>query len=134
VILVDTKVLLDVVTDDPVWARWSITQLENAAIEGPVLINDVVYAELAARYASIEQLDAFVAEAELTHVRMPPSALFLAAKVFAQHRRAGGQRSSVIPDFFIGAHAAVEGFSLLTRDTGRYRSYFPKLHLISPGL
>lgn len=133
-ILVDTNVLLDVVTDDPVWARWSITQLENAAIEGAVLINDVVYAELAARYASIEQLDAFVAEAELTHVRMPKSALFLAAKVFAQYRRAGGQRSGVLPDFFIGAHAAVEGLSLLTRNTGRYRSYLPKLHLISPDL
>ena len=90
-----------------------------------MLINDVVYAELAARYVSIEHLDAFVAEAELTYVRMPKSALLLAGKVFARYRRAGGQRSGVVPDFFIGVHAAVEGLSLLTRDTGRYRSYFP---------
>ncbi|TPP05957.1 type II toxin-antitoxin system VapC family toxin [Rhizobium glycinendophyticum] len=131
-ILVDTNVLLDVVTDDPVWAHWSVAQLENTAIDRPVLINDVVYAELAARYARIEQLDAFVAEAELTHVRMPKSALFLAAKVFAQYRSAGGQRGSVLPDFCIGAPAAVEGLSLLTRDVGRYRSYFPNLHVIAP--
>lgn len=131
-ILVDTNVLLDLVTDDAVWVEWSIAQLESATLEGPMLINDVVYAELAARYDRIERLDAFVGEAGLTHVPMPKSALFLAAKVFTQYRRAGGQRSGVLPDFFIGAHAAVEGVSLLTRDTGRYRSYFPKLHLISP--
>ena len=113
-ILVDTNVLLDLVTDDPVWAQWSIAQLESAAIECPVLINDVVYAELAARYDSIEHLDAFVAEAELIHVDMPKSALFLAGKAFARYRRAGGQRSGVHPDFFIGAHAAVEGIPLLT--------------------
>ncbi|RKE79257.1 type II toxin-antitoxin system VapC family toxin [Rhizobium sp. AG855] len=113
-ILVDANVLLDLVTDDPVWAMWSIEQLESAAIKSPVLINDVIYAELAARYGTIEELNAFVAEAELTHVSMPKSALFLAGQVFKRYRRAGRQRSGVLPDFFIGAHASVEGLSLLT--------------------
>lgn len=116
------------------WARWSIAQLQSASIKSPVVINDVVYAELSARYDSIERLDAFVAEAELTHVRMPKSALFLAGKVFTKYRKAGGQRNGVLPDFFIGAHAAVEGMALITRDTARYRSYFPTLHLISPNV
>ncbi|MDH4442555.1 MAG: type II toxin-antitoxin system VapC family toxin [Rhizobium sp.] len=130
-ILVDTNVLLDLVTEDPVWVEWSIAQLESVALQGPLLINDVIYAELAARYHSIERLDAFVLQAELTHIPMPKAALFLAGRVFTRYPRAGGQRSGVLPDFFIGAHAAVEGMKLLTRDTGRYRSYFPTLRLIS---
>jgi predicted nucleic acid-binding protein len=132
VILVDTNVLLDLVTEDPVWVEWSIAQLESAALQGPVLINDVVYAELAARYDSVEHLDAFVGQAELIHISMPKAALFLAGRVFTRYRKAGGQRSGVLPDFFIGAHAAVEGMPLLTRDIARYRTYFPKLALISP--
>lgn len=131
-ILVDTNVLLDLVTDDPVWASWSIERLEAAALEGPLLINDVVYAELAVRYAQIERLDEFVEAAGLTHTPVPKTALFLAGKAFTAYRKAGGSRTGVLPDFFIGAHAAIGGFPVLTRDSGRYHSYFPKLDLITP--
>lgn len=130
--LVDTNVLLDLVTNDPVWAGWSIEQLENASLRGPLLINDIIYAELAVRYERIEHLDAFVAEAQLVLVPFSRAALFLAAKVFAQYRRAGGTRTGVLPDFLIGAQAAVEKLPLLTRDVRRYRSYFPTVELIFP--
>ena len=131
-ILVDTNVLIDVATDDPVWAPWSLAQLEAASLSGPLLINDVVYAELSVRYPHIEALDHFVSEAQLDLVAIPRAALFLAGKVFADYRRAGGTRTGVLPDFFIGAHAAVAGLPLLTRDAGRYRTYFPRLALIAP--
>ena len=131
-ILVDTNVLLDLVTDDPIWAPWSVDRLEAAALEGPLLINDVVYAELAVRYAKIERLDEFVAAAGLIQAPIPKAALFLAGKAFTAYRKSGGSRTGVLRDFFIGAHAAVGGFPVLTRDSGRYRSYFPKLTLITP--
>ena len=130
--LVDTNVLLDLVTDDPAWADWSVTQLETASLSGPLLINDVVYAELSVRYERIENLDAFVAQSEIEIAPIPRAALFLAGKVFTRYRHAGGRRTGVLPDFFIGAHAAVAGLPLLTRDEGRYRSYFPSLKLIVP--
>ncbi|MDO3433833.1 type II toxin-antitoxin system VapC family toxin [Rhizobium sp. CBN3] len=130
--LVDTNVLLDLVTNDPEWADWSIAQLETASIEGPLLINDVIYAELAVRYERIEALEAFLEEAGLKMISMPKAALFLAGKVFTQYRKAGGMRTGVFPDFFIGAHAAVQQLPLLTRDRG-YCSYFPSLRLIAPG-
>ena len=130
--LVDTNVLLDLVTDDPRWAGWSVAQLEAASLRGPLLINDVVYAELAVRYDRIEDLEGFATAAGLDLAPIPREALFLAGKVFAQYRRAGGTRAGVLPDFFIGAHAAVTGLPLLTRDVGRYRSYFPALTLIAP--
>ncbi len=130
--LVDTNILLDVVTDDPDWADWSIEQLETAALRGPLLINDIVYAELAVRYGRIERLETFLSEAGLDIVAMPRSALFLAGKVFQKYRKAGGSRSGVLPDFFIGAHAAVDRLDLLTRDTARYRTYFPTVTLIAP--
>jgi predicted nucleic acid-binding protein len=133
VTLVDTNVLLDLVTDDPKWSDWSIAQLEAASIEGPLLINDVIYAELAVRYERIETLEAFVEEAGLDMRPIPKPALFLAGKVFTQYRKAGGTRTGVLPDFFIGAHAAVQQLPLLTRDVGGYRSYFPSLKLIAPG-
>jgi predicted nucleic acid-binding protein len=132
VTLIDTNVLLDVVTDDPNWADWSIEQLEAAALRGPLVINDVVYAELAVRYERIERLEAFLAEAGLDMAGMPRSALFLAGKVFQKYRKAGGSRAGVLPDFFIGAHAAVDELDLLTRDTARYRTYFPTVRLITP--
>lgn len=130
--VVDTNVLLDIVTDDPGWADWSLRQLEAAALQGPLLINDVIYAELSVRFSAIETLDALIAEAGLTHVALPREALFLAGKCFQRYRAAGGSRTGVLPDFFIGAHAAVEGHRLLTRDLGRYRSYFPALYILSP--
>ncbi|MEK1890790.1 MAG: type II toxin-antitoxin system VapC family toxin [Phyllobacterium sp.] len=133
-ILVDTNVLLDLVTDDPKWADWSIAQLETASLRGPLLINDVVYAELAVRYGRIEELEAFVGEAGLEIVPIPRAALFLAGKVFTQYRKSGGSRTGVLPDFFIGAQAAISQLTLLTRDIGRYRTYFPSLTLITPGI
>lgn len=131
--LVDTNVLLDLVTDDRVWADWSIEQLELASVLGPLFINDVVYAELSIRYERIEALDAFVDQAGLKFTPFPRAALFLAGKAFARYRRGGGTRTGVLPDFFIGAHAAIQNLPLLTRDVARYRSYFPTVTLISPG-
>jgi predicted nucleic acid-binding protein len=132
VTLVDTNVLLDIVTDDPNWANWSIEQLETASVEGPLLINDVVYAELAVRYGRIEDLEAILNQAGIEIAPIPRPALFLAGKVFTQYRRSGGVRTGVLPDFFIGSHAAVSRLPLLTRDVGRYRAYFPSLMLIAP--
>jgi predicted nucleic acid-binding protein len=132
VTLVDTNVLLDLVTDDPAWADWSLAQLEAASLRGPLSINDVVYAELAVRYDRIEALDGFLEDAGIVMVTIPRAALFLAGKVFVRYRKAGGARTGVLPDFFIGAHAAVDRRPLLTRDVGRYRTYFPSLQLIAP--
>jgi predicted nucleic acid-binding protein len=132
VTLVDTNVLLGLVTDDPVWADWSIRQLDAAAIKGPLTINGVVYAELSVRFERIEDLDEVMADSGITLEEVPRSALFLAGKVFQRYRAAGGIRNSVLPDFFIGAHAAVAGLPLLTRDIQRYKTYFPSINLIAP--
>ena len=123
---------LDLVTDDQDWAHWSIEQLEAASLRGPLLINDVVYAELSVRYTRIEDLDSFLDAAGLEIAAMPRPALFLAGKVFTRYRKSGGTRTGVLPDFFIGAHAAVSELPLLTRDVGRYNTYFPSLTLIAP--
>ncbi len=130
--LVDSNVLLDLVTDDPNWSEWSLSRLEEAALAGPVVINDIVYAELSIRYERMEDLDEMLDEAVIEIVATPRPALFLAGKAFRQYRATGGPRTGVLPDFFIGAHAAVEGWSLLTRDVARYRTYFPKVTLIAP--
>ncbi len=132
--LIDTNVLLDLFTNDPVWAAWSIQQLDAAAARGALIINDVVYAELSVRFAAIEALDTALNEAGIMIAPTPRSALFLVGKVFQRYRAAGGVRTGVLPDFFIGAHAAVLGDTLLTRDLGRYRTYFPKLELIGPSV
>ncbi len=131
-IFVDTNVLLDIVVDDTDWGAWSTAALETAMAAGPVLINDIVYAELAARYARIEDVDAFVTGVGLQWAAMPKGALFLAAKAYTNYRRAGGLRTGVLSDFFIGAHAATLGVPLLTRDMGRFRTYFPRLEVIAP--
>jgi predicted nucleic acid-binding protein len=130
--LVDANVLLDLVTKDPIWSAWSLARLEEAALAGPVMINDVSYAEASIRYDRIADLDEMLAGAAIDVVRTPRSALFLAGKAFRQYRAAGGTRTGVLPDFFIGAHASVEDWPLLTRDARRYRGYFPKLTLIAP--
>ncbi|NGZ29515.1 MAG: type II toxin-antitoxin system VapC family toxin [Magnetococcales bacterium] len=130
--LIDTNILLDIVTDDPVWASWSLQQLDGVSLAGPLLINDVIYAELSVRFARIEELDGVVQEFGLTMVPMPQAALFLAGKVFQRYRAAGGTRHGVLPDFFIGAHAATLGLPLLTRDRQRYHTYFPSLQLVTP--
>lgn len=129
---VDTNVLLDVVTDDPNFAEWSIAQLEAAALQGPLLINDCVYAELSVGYREKERLDQFILAANLRHESIPRDALFLAGKAFAAYRSAKGAKTNFLPDFFIGAHAAVLSLPLLTRDVGRYRTYFPNLRLVTP--
>ena len=132
-ILVDTNVLLDVVQDDPTWAEWSQRQLDAARLGDSLCINPVIYAELSMAFARIEELEAVVADGELELEEIPREALFLAGKVFLRYRqrsRASTKRN--VPDFFIGAHAAVRGWSILTRDVGRYRSYFPTVPLISP--
>ena len=131
-IFVDTNILLDIFTNDLVWARWSLGALDAAGLQGPLAINPVVYAELSVRFARIEDLDAVVAQSGLVIQTIPRSALFLAGKAFQAYRAAGGARTGVLPDFFIGAHATVTGVSLLTRDTRRYRTYFPSLVLIAP--
>src|SRR5690606_20802537 len=115
-----------------VWAAWSQAELEAAALLGPLGINDVVYAELSVRYRDIADLDAMIALAQLDHLPIPRQALFLAGKAFQAYRRTGGSRTGVLPDFFIGAHAAVAGLTLITRDAARYRTYFPNLAVRTP--
>lgn len=132
-ILVDTNVLLDVVTDDARWATWSQGRLDAASATDEIAINDVVYAELSIGYGTIESLDAMIRAARLAWLPMPRAALFLAGKAFRRYRSQGGKRTGVLPDFFIGAHAAVADVPLLTRDAERYRTYFPGLLLITPG-
>jgi predicted nucleic acid-binding protein len=132
VTLVDTNILLDLVTNDTVWVDWSQRQLEAAAVRGAVLVNDVVYAELAVGFLRVAEVDAVLAAAQVEMTAIPREALFLAGKVFQRYRAGGGTRSGVLPDFFIGAHAAVAQMPLLTRDVRHYRTYFPTVHLIAP--
>jgi predicted nucleic acid-binding protein len=130
--LVDTNVLFDVLYDDPVWAEWSTRQLEAAALRGDLAINDIVYAELSVRFETIEALDDTMEGMGLVIAPTPRSALFMAGKVFERYRARGGVRTSILPDFIIGAHATVLGVPLLSRDTRRYRICFPRLELVSP--
>jgi predicted nucleic acid-binding protein len=132
VTLIDTNVLLDLVTNDVQWADWSIRQLDAAALKGPLLINDVVYAELSVRFAAIETLEDTLDEIAIGVAATPRAALFLAGKAFQRYGAAGGSRTGILPDFFIGAHAAVAGMPLLTRGARRYRSYFPSIGLLTP--
>jgi predicted nucleic acid-binding protein len=132
-ILVDTNVLVDVIEDDPSWADWSQRQLEAAAALDALAINGVIYAELSVGYRRVDDLDAMIAAAEITLMPIPRPALFLAGKAFFRYRHAGGTKTGVLPDFFIGAHAVIEDAPLITRDASRYRSYFPGITLITPG-
>src|ERR1700704_2401052 len=132
--LVDSNVLLDVVTDGQIWADWSQGQLERAALEGPLVINSVIYAEISTRYATVDAVDSMLLDLNIDVAMTPRSALFLAGKAYLQYRGAGGIRTGMLADFFIGAHAAVERLPLLTRDARRYRSYFPTVMLIAPEL
>lgn len=129
-VLVDTNVLLDVVQDDPDWGDWSQQQLEAASLRGPLAINAVIYAELSIAYERIEDLDRVVQQSGLRELAIPREALFLAGKAFLQYRRRRGGKTGVLPDFFIGAHAAVTGTPILTRDVGRYRTYFPTVEIL----
>lgn len=132
-ILVDTNVLLDLVLDDPDWADWSQGQLESASLAHRLAINPVVYSELSMAFVRIEELEGVLADASLNYETIPREALFLAGKVYLDYRRRQGTKQGVLPDFYIGAHAAVRQWPILTRDVGRYRSYFPTVQLIAPG-
>jgi predicted nucleic acid-binding protein len=131
-LLVDTNVLVDVLQNDPQWAEWSIGQLRAQAQLHELAINPVVYAELSLSFSTFEALDLVVTTMELAMHEVPRPALFLAGKAYLQYRRRGGGKAQVLPDFFIGAHAAVEGWPLLTRDASRFRTYFPNLQVIAP--
>lgn len=131
-LLVDTNVLVDVLEDDPRWADWSIGQLRAQSKIHPLLINPIIYAELSLTFSRVEALDQTIESMGLVLKELPRPALFLAGKAFALYRRKEGKKSNVLADFFIGAHAAVLGCPLLTRDAQRYRSYFPSIELITP--
>lgn len=124
--------ILDVVEDDPGWADWSQARLDAAALQYTLLVNPVIYAELSIAYRRIEELEAMLSAGGFRMVPIPREALFLAGAVFRQYRRRGGTKTGVLPDFFIGAHAAVAGVPLLTRDPRRYRACFPGLEIICP--
>ncbi len=131
-LLVDTNVLVDALADDPEWADWSIGRLRAQAQVHELAINPVIYAELSLTFASVEELDRAVRDLALGVLEIPRPALFLAGKAFAKYRRAGGRKNNVLADFCIGAHAAVLGCGILTRDPRRYRSYFRTVPLITP--
>jgi len=133
VVLVDTNVLFDLVTGDPIWADWSARQLRTLSARETLIVNPVVYAELSVGYDRPDEVDAALAQAGARLVEIPRTALFLAGKAFQSYRARGGTRTGVLPDFLIGAHALAEGLALLTRDVRGYRSYFPSITLITPG-
>jgi len=125
-------VLLDVLTEDAEWVDWSASALARAADRGRLVINPLVYAEVAIGFDRIEDLDATLDAATFERRPLPWEAAFLAGKVFQKYRAAGGLRRSPLPDLYIGAHAAIAGLTLLTRDARRYRSYFPRLRIVAP--
>ena len=131
-LLVDTNVLVDVLQNDPQWADWSIAQLRAQAKLHALVINPVIYAEMSLSFSTLEALDDVVSTMELELREIPRPALFLAARAYAQYRRRSGSKGQVLPDFFIGAHAVVEGWRLLTRDANRFKTYFPTLDVIAP--
>jgi predicted nucleic acid-binding protein len=131
-ILVDTNVLIDVLEDDPQWAEWSVAQLRAQSKIHELAINAIVYAELSLAFERLEELDDAVMRLGLKLLEIPRPALFLAGRAFLTYRKVGGTRSNVLPDFFIGAHAAVAGVAILTRDARRYANYFPAVKLLLP--
>ena len=131
-LLVDTNVLVDVLQNDPQWADWSIAQMRAQSSLHALVINPIIYAEVSLSFSTIEALDDVVGTLALELREIPRPALFLAAKAFAQYRRRGGSKLQVLPDFFIGAHAALEGWPLLTRDARRFKTYFPTLEVLAP--
>jgi predicted nucleic acid-binding protein len=132
VVLVDTNVLLDVLQDDPQWAARSQEKLDAASTTDTLAINPVIYSELSIAFERIEELEAVITEGSLAVEPIPREALFLAGKAFLNYRRSRGTKQSVLPDFYIGAHAAVMQWPILTRDVGRFRTHFPTVSLITP--
>lgn len=133
-LLVDTNVLVDVLENDPEWADWSIGQLRAQSKIHRLAINPIIYSELSLTFSTVEALDQAVGNMGLALIELPRPALFLAGKAFVRYRRQGGQKNNVLADFFVGAHAAVSRYPLLTRDTRRYTSYFSDVALIAPDL
>ena len=131
-LLVDSNVILDVVCDDPTWARWSREQMRARSLVHPLAINGIVYGEVSIAFNSMDNLDKAMDALGLRVLEIPRPALFLAGKAFLQYRRQGGTKQSILADFMVGAHAAVAGVPVLTRDGQRYRSYFPTVEVISP--
>jgi predicted nucleic acid-binding protein len=131
--LIDTNVLFDLITNDPIWADWSLRQIESQAVWDRLVINPIIYAEFSVSFDRLEEVDAFLDGTGIDVDEMPRPALFLAGEAFQTYRARGGARTGVLSDFFIGAHAVAEGIGFLTRDVRRYRSYFPTITLITPG-
>jgi predicted nucleic acid-binding protein len=131
-LLVDTNVLIDMLENDPQWADWSVSQLRAQAKIHRLAINPIIYAELSLAFTTVEALDQVIDDLALTLIEIPRPALFLAGKAFILYRERGGSKGNVLGDFFIGAHAAVSGYPVLTRDTRRYANYFPSVELIAP--
>jgi predicted nucleic acid-binding protein len=131
-VLVDTNVLIDYLNEENEWFDWSVRMLEDVAEHGRVYVNPIIYSEVSVAYNSVEDVESALPAQYFLRTALPWEASFLAAKVFQQYRRRGGKRTSCLPDFFIGAHAAVSGLTLLTRDARRYLTYFPKLRVIAP--
>jgi predicted nucleic acid-binding protein len=130
--MIDTNILVDIAVRDPLWLGWSRAQIKAAARRGSLLINPVIYAEFSCRYRSIEEVERILPETEFRREGIPWLASFLAGQAFLKYRQSGGSRHQVLPDFLIGAHAALRGYTLLTRDPKGYRSYFPTLDMITP--
>jgi len=130
--LVDSNVIIDYLNLDGEWADWSAAMLSKAAEQGAVAINPVIYAEVSATYSSIEDVETALPHEYFVRATLPWEAAFLAGRSYREYRRRGGAKRSPLPDFYIGAHAAVTGMTLLTRDARRYRTYFPKLKIIAP--
>ncbi|MEE8192810.1 MAG: type II toxin-antitoxin system VapC family toxin [Gemmatimonadales bacterium] len=131
-VLVDSNVLLDIITEDPVWFDWSANALAGLADHYVLLVNPIIYAEVSIGFSRIEDLDASLPPHAFRREPLPWAAGFLAGKCFLRYRERGGERRSPLPDFYIGAHAAVTGSILLTRDPARYRTYFPRLRIHAP--
>ena len=130
--LIDTNVLIDVLIGDATWQSWSAQMLDQRSLQGLLLVSDIAYAELSSRFDFERDLNFALTSLDVIHRQIPKLALFVAGQAFQRYRRAGGPRLSLLPDFFIGAHAQVEGLPILTRDTRRYRTYFPDVQLIAP--
>ncbi len=131
-ILVDSNVLLDLILEDPVWMPWSMQVIETYGARHRFYINPIIYSEVSIGFETIESCDAALSEAFFTRLPIPAEAAFLAGKVFLSYRRRGGEKPSTLPDFFIGAHAAVSNLMLMTRDKRLYKTYFPTLEIIAP--
>lgn len=131
-VLVDSNIILDLATDDPQWFAWSSEMLARCADETELIIDPLIYSEVSIGFRTIEEVEALLSPEAFRREQLPWEAAFLAGKCFIKYRQAGGIRRSPLPDFYIGAHAAVRGYRLLSRDVSRYRTYFPQLDLLAP--